>query len=105
MKAAGNIRSVYLRTSVDRVIQGALVILAAGLVLGFWVLCRGQRRTWRVAVVLALALITLGVRTLSEDTYRQHLTAVLWTLVLAGLAMLAWDALKATQARLAKNRA
>ncbi len=105
MKTAGNIRSVYLRTSVDHVIQGALVVATAAAMLAFWALCRRRARAWRVAVLIALALIVLGARTLMEEAYRQHISDVLWTLALGALALLAWDGLKAIAAATSKRAA
>ena len=99
MKQPGDIRSVYLRSSVDEVIQGALVVATAAVVLAFWTLCRRWSRLWRLAVVLSLALVVLGGRTLAEEAYHQHMTDVLWALILTSLAMLVWDGAKAIGAR------
>jgi len=92
MKDAGSIRSTYLRESVDYVLQGVLVLLTLVAVAAFWRLCRGLTRSWRVGVLFAGALVVLGIRTLSEQAWRQQLSDVLWTLVIATVAAVLYDA-------------
>ena len=91
MKDTGTIRSTYLRTSVDHVLQGVFVIVAIVAVFAFWFLAKGVSRSWRVGVLIAVALIILGIRTLSEDAWRQHITGVLWTTCAAAAVALVWD--------------
>ena len=91
MKRPGTIRSVYFRDSADRVFQGLLVLGAIAAVLALWVRRPHWSQAWRVATVLAVALIVLGLRTLGEDSYRAHATCILWTLVLTPFAVLAWQ--------------
>jgi hypothetical protein len=91
MKDTGTVRSTYLRESVDRVVQGALVLLTIAVVAVFWTLCRAMSRCWRTSVLFSIAVVVLGIRTLSEQAWRQHLSDVLWTLVLATVAALIWD--------------
>jgi len=99
MKDTGTIRSTYLRSSVDSVVQGVLVVIAAVAVLAFFALCRGRSRLWRLSVVIALVLFLLGVRTLCEESYRQHLTHILWALACAGVVAAIWDKAKELRAR------
>jgi len=105
MKEQGSIRSTYLRSSVDTVVQGALVIAAVLVVLAFWALFRFSGRFWRAGVVVAFALIVLGVRTLWEEAYHEHLTYVLWALLLTLLVELVGDSLKGVVARLRRAAA
>jgi len=92
MKDAGSIRSTYLRESVDYVLQGVLVLAALAAVAVFWRLCRGLTRLWRVGVLFAGALVILGIRTLSEQAFRQHLSDVLWAVAIATVAAVLYDA-------------
>jgi len=91
MKQPGTIRSRYLRASVDRLVQGALVIATAVAVGAFWFLARQLSRWWRFAVLAATALVVFGIRTLWEEAYRQHLTDILWTLIVVTIAVVVWD--------------
>ena len=105
MREQGNIRSTYLRSSVDTVVQGALVVGAVLAVLAFWAVLRRASRFWRAGVVIAAALIVLGIRTLWEEAYREHLTWVLWAILLTLIAELVWDTLKGAAARLRRAAA
>jgi hypothetical protein len=89
MQDTGTIRSTYMRTSVNTVFIGFLVVVAVGAVVAFFVLCGRFPLLWRAGVVFAAVLLLLGVRTLSEDSYREHLTAILWSFALTGIAVLA----------------
>jgi hypothetical protein len=102
MKEPGDIRSTYLRTSVDHVAQGVLVVASVAAVLAFWSLCRRWSRLWRLAVLISLVLIILGARTLSEEAYRQHITDVLWAVALTSIAMVLWDGVRGAGNRLRK---
>ena len=91
MKDPGTIRSTYFRNSVDYVVQGVLVLVTLAAVVVFWRRFSDASRTWRIGVLAAVVLLVLGIRTLGEEAYRQHLTDVLWTLVAAAIAVVIGD--------------
>jgi len=103
MKEPGEIRSVYLRSSVDYVIQGGLAAGVAVVVLGFWRLLRRVSRAWRLGVLIAIALIILGARTLYEDAYRDQVNVVLWSLCVAAAVALICDAVHAIRVRIGNH--
>ena len=75
----------YVKRSVDLPAKGVLVLLSLLAGVGLWRFAPGPR-TVRIALLLGVAALVLGARTLADGAYRDYLTLILWCfVVVAGL--------------------
>jgi len=93
----------FLKTSLGIPLKG-LVVLAVVLLCGLvWRFAKWPK-LGRIGVLLAAALVVLGVRTLAEGAYRGYLTTIIYTLLIMAAVLLVHTIVLWVQALAARRR-
>ena len=90
------VEAQYVKQSLGLPLHGVLALVVVAICWLAWRLPIGTRMA-RVGVILASAIVVLGVRTLSEGAYRTYMTTVLAAMLVAGLCLFVyttWAALR-----------
>jgi len=99
----GTVRSQYVRKSLGLPVHGLIILVTFAVAAWFWRVLPFTDAT-KTGVYLAAMLLLLAIRTLGEGAYLEQLTAAFWTLALTTVVLAGYAFYAKVRARMEEGK-